>query len=126
MNRCQRCNRELSDPYANYGWRCAEILGISENISDIGEDILKKLENGIEKADNLFKNSNFNFTDNQWENLYSSFAKMSLWDGVDDEKVKEARKESYPAINKKKTKAEKICRYACRILSKYYKEYPYT
>ena len=107
MNRCQRCNRELSDPYANYGWRCAAILGIT-NIADIGEDILRKLENGIEKADNLFKESNFNFTDKQWENLYHSFAKMSLWDGVDDKKVKEARKESYSAINDKRTKAEKI------------------
>ena len=33
---------------------------------------------------------------------------MSLWDGVDDEKVKEARKESYSAINSRKTKAEEF------------------
>ncbi len=108
MNRCQRCNRELSDPYANYGWRCAQILGITDVVPDMEADILRKLENGIEKADLLFKDSNINFTDNQWKNLYASFAKMSLWDGVDDRKVKEARKESYSAINSKKTKVEEF------------------
>ena len=115
MNRCQRCNRKLSDPYANYGWRCAEILGIT-NISDVRGDVLIKLENGIEKADNLFKNSNFNFTDTQWKNLYSSFAKMSLWDGVDDKKVKEARKEGYLAISGAKSKDTKFL----DSLSEYY------
>ncbi len=107
----------MSDPYANYGWRCAEILGISENISDIGSDVLKKIENGIEKADNLFKDSNFNFTDDQWKNLYSSFAKMSLWDGVDDKKVKLARKEGYSVLNGIKTKATEFA----DSLSEYYK-----
>ncbi len=30
-NRCERCNRPLSDPMADYGWRCAEILGVEQN-----------------------------------------------------------------------------------------------
>lgn len=29
LNRCKRCNRQLTDRNAEYGWRCAEILGIS-------------------------------------------------------------------------------------------------
>ena len=33
MNRCRRCDRELSDPNAVFGWRCAEILGVSETAS---------------------------------------------------------------------------------------------
>ena len=85
-------------------------------IFGIGCDIVKlkankcfgKIENAIEKADDLFKNSNLNLTDTQWKNLYSSFAKMSLWDGVDDEKVKEARKEGYQIISKSKTKTQNI------------------
>ncbi len=29
QNRCKRCNRPLSDPTANYGWRCAQLLGLA-------------------------------------------------------------------------------------------------
>lgn len=29
-NRCQRCHRPLNDPMADYGWRCAEILGLNQ------------------------------------------------------------------------------------------------
>ncbi len=28
MGVCRRCGRELKDPNAQYGWRCAEILGV--------------------------------------------------------------------------------------------------
>ena len=62
-------------------------------------------------------NRNFEFTDEQWKKLYSAFAKMSLWDGVDKSKVKEARKESYSVINSKKTKAEEFV----DTLAEYYK-----
>jgi len=37
-NRCQRCNRELSDPNVNYGWRCAEILGIDNLNSNLSSE----------------------------------------------------------------------------------------
>ena len=92
-NRCQRCNRELSDPNAVFGWRCAEILGVSGELSRMGADIFRKFVAGVMKAKKLFGNSNYKFTDEQWKKLYSAFAKMSLWDGVDERKVKEARKE---------------------------------
>jgi hypothetical protein len=36
-NRCLRCNRELKDPNARYGWRCAEILGVDENLNYAGD-----------------------------------------------------------------------------------------
>ena len=41
-NRCQRCNRVLSDPNAAFGWRCAEILGVSEKIQAMGNGVFKK------------------------------------------------------------------------------------
>ena len=46
------------------------------------------------------------FTDEQWKNMYSAFAKMSLWDGIDDKKVKEARKESYSVFEAIKEKGK--------------------
>ena len=103
-NRCQRCNRELSDPNAVFGWRCAEILGVSGELSKMGADIFRKFVDGVMKAQRLFGNSNFEFTDEQWKKLYSAFAKMSLWDGVDEKKVKEARKEGYSVVNRIKSK----------------------
>ena len=116
-NRCQRCDRVLSDPNAVFGWRCAEILGVSGELSKMGADIFRKFVDGVTKAQRLFGNSNFEFTDEQWKKLYSAFAKMSLWDGVDERKVKEARKESYSVINSKKTKAEEFV----DTLAEYYK-----
>ena len=107
-NRCQRCDRALSDPNAAFGWRCAEILGVSGELSKMGADIFRKFVDGVMKAQNLFGNSNFEFTDEQWKKLYSAFAKMSLWNGVDERKVKEARQESYSVINNKKTKVERF------------------
>lgn len=104
-NRCQRCNRELSDPNTDFGWRCAEILGVSGQLSKMGADIFRKFVDGVMKAQRLFAGSNFEFTDEQWKNLYSAFAKMSLWNGVDERKVKEARKEGYSVVNRIKSEA---------------------
>lgn len=104
-NRCQRCDRVLSDPNAVFGWRCAEILGVSGELSKMGADIFRKFVDGVMKAQRLFGNSNFEFTDEQWKKLYSAFAKMSLWDGVDERKVKDARTEGYSVVNRIKSKA---------------------
>ena len=31
QNRCNRCHRPLSDPTADYGWRCEQILGVNQH-----------------------------------------------------------------------------------------------
>ena len=116
-NRCQRCDRVLSDPNAVFGWRCAEILGVSGELSKMGADIFRKFVDGVMKAQRLFGNSNFEFTDEQWKKLYSAFAEMSLWDGVDERKVKEARKEGYSVLNGVKTKTVEFA----KTLAEYYK-----
>jgi len=103
-NRCQRCNRKLSDPNAQYGWRCAEILGISSEFSNIDAVTFKKITDGVMKAESLFGKSNIQFTDERRKNLYSAFAKMSLWEGIDEKKVKKAREEVYSIVNGVKTK----------------------
>lgn len=44
QNRCRRCDRPLKDPTANYGWWCAEIVGLGggeqADILDDGELLL--------------------------------------------------------------------------------------
>ncbi len=44
QNRCRRCDRPLSDPTANYGWWCAQIVGLdkyNEIASTLDEEGLK-------------------------------------------------------------------------------------
>ena len=63
-NRCQRCDRVLSDPNAVFGWRCAEILGVSGELSKMGADIFRKFVDGVMKAQKLFGNSNYKLLTN--------------------------------------------------------------
>ncbi len=77
---------------------------MSGELSKMGAAIFRKFVDGVMKVQRLFGNSKVEFTDEQWKKLYSAFAKMSLWDGVDEKKVKEARKESYSVINGIKSK----------------------
>lgn len=61
-NRCQRCNRELSDPNANYGWRCAEILGIDNLNNNLSSEYKIALANSIAKTENMMQGSNLNLS----------------------------------------------------------------
>lgn len=43
QNRCRRCNRPLKDSNADYGWRCAQIIGLNfnqKNVLDAAERFL--------------------------------------------------------------------------------------
>ena len=93
-NRCQRCDRVLSDPNAQYGWRCTEILGISGEMSNIDASTLKKITDGVMKAESLFGKSNIQLTNERRKNLFSAFAKMSLWEGIDEKKGEEGERRS--------------------------------
>jgi len=108
MNRCQRCNRQITDPNAVFGWRCAEILGVSATLSKMGAEMFRKFVDGVTKAQRLFGKSNFEFTDEQWKKMYAAFAKMSLWDGIDDKKVTEARKDGYSVFEAIKSKGKEF------------------
>lgn len=103
-NRCKRCNRVLSDPDAVYGWKCAEILGVANQLSRMDPDIFRKFAYGVLKAREFFGNSNIEMTDERWKRLFSAFAKMSLWDGIDESKNQKAKKESYSIITGGHTK----------------------
>ena len=116
-NRCQRCNRKLSDPNAQYGWICAEILGIPDELLNMDADTFRKIADGVMKAERLFGESNIKLTDERRKNLYSAFAKMSLWEGIDEKKVKQAREEVYSIVNGVKTKTVEFA----KTLGEYYK-----
>ena len=36
-NTCDRCNRELKDSTAQYGWRCAQILGVAQQLNNAND-----------------------------------------------------------------------------------------
>lgn len=105
-NRCRRCNRPLMNEEAVYGWRCAEILGVSEFMATADEETFSRFTHGIINADNLYIDSNLDLTQLQMNELYKSSAKMSLWEGIDDKKVDAARKRSYSIINREDNKNE--------------------
>lgn len=100
-NRCKRCNRELSDPNADYGWRCAQILGVSNQLSKMKPEAFERFLSGISKADKLMGNADFN--SEQKNGMYKSYAKMALWDGIDKNKVAEAKKDSFAAAGGRKS-----------------------
>ncbi len=107
-NRCRRCNRKLKDQDALFGWRCAEILGISEAMSMVDYETFLKFTESIKYADSLFKNSNLNFSDSQMKEIYSILAKMFLWDGIDEDIVKETKKKLYSIVDGAKKKGENL------------------
>ena len=100
-NRCKRCNRELSDPNADYGWICAQILGVSNQLSKMRPEAFERFLSGITKADKLMGNADFN--SEQKNGMYKSYAKMALWDGIDKNKVAEAKKDSFAAAGGRKS-----------------------
>lgn len=108
MGKCQRCNRELSDPNAVFGWRCAQILGVSGTLYQMGAEVFRKFVEGVLKAKRLFGKSNFKLSDKQWKKLYESFARMSLWSGIDEKKVRQARLDSYSIFGLKRGQGKKL------------------
>ena len=54
-NTCDRCNRELKDPTARYGWRCAQILGVSEALNNAHDNTWGDFLRGIKDAGQKMK-----------------------------------------------------------------------
>ena len=58
QNRCRRCDRPLSDPNANYGWRCAQIIGLDrykQRVSSLDENAMGMYNRYM--VDYLYKDS---------------------------------------------------------------------
>ena len=87
QNRCNRCDRPLSDPTADYGWRCAEILGVNrgnpltEHFFGQGiyaDDNKQALDNFVQYAYNEYRKSNF--TSKEKNKSTQAFAQISSSD----------------------------------------------
>ena len=75
-NRCLRCNRVISDPNAQYGWRCAEILGVSEDLNYAGDEAFRAFILGITEAENASRGKKL--TETQKNMLYEATVKRYL------------------------------------------------
>lgn len=103
-NRCQRCNRELSDPTAQFGWRCAEILGIEDIGAKFSEEYRIALENSIKKAESMMQGNNLNLSSENSKALFNALVTQSFSNSVGDYKLEEqARKESLKIITTGRT-----------------------
>ena len=57
-NRCRRCNRVLKDPNAQYGWKCAEILGVSDSLNYAGDHSFLAYVAGVNAAKEIMRKYN--------------------------------------------------------------------
>ena len=78
VNRCRRCNRKLSNPYAVYGWRCARKLGVAETLNYSGDNAYRSYMDGIRKADEFIKINKINPKKKNIFEIISDYLKMFL------------------------------------------------
>ena len=103
-NRCQRCNRELSDPNANYGWRCAEILGIDNSNSNLRSEYKIALANSIAKTENMMQGSNLNFSGSNENAFFNALLKQNFSNSIGRYDLeKEAREEGFKILTTGRT-----------------------
>ena len=103
-NRCQRCNRELSDPNANYGWRCAEILGIDNLNSNLSSEYKIALANSIAKTENMMQGSNLNLSGSNENAFFNALLKQNFSNSIGRYDLeKEAREESFKILTTGRT-----------------------
>lgn len=124
-NRCRRCNRILTNPEALYGWRCAEKLGVAEQIASLNYDFFTKFTEGILEADKLFKNSNITLTEEQINAIYAASAESKIFEGLDDKRAEQSKRlmlfianeyiNAYNAKEKLKDFGTAIREYAAKI-----------
>ena len=103
-NRCQRCNRELSDPNANYGWRCAEILGIDNLQQNLSSEYKIALANSIAKTENMMQGSNLNLSRSNNNAFFNALLKQNFSNSIGRYDLeKEAREESFKILTTGRT-----------------------
>ena len=103
-NRCQRCNRELSDPNANYGWRCAEILGIDNLQHNLSSEYKIALANSIAKTENMMQGSNLNLSRSNNNAFFNALLKQNFSNSIGRYDLeKEAREESFKILTTGRT-----------------------
>ncbi len=95
-NRCKRCNRELSDPNADYGWRCEEILGIDQSKYGLSYEYESALSDSITKTNNMMKGSNLKLSNINSKAFLNALLKQNFLNNIGRFDLgKNARKESF-------------------------------
>ena len=108
-NRCQRCNRKLSDPNAQYGWRCAEILGIDNLNSNLSSEYKIALANSIAKTENMMQGSNLNLSGSNKNAFFNALLKQNFSNSIGRYDLeKEAREESLGILTTGRTSGKEI------------------
>ena len=100
-NRCARCNRKLKDPNALYGWRCAEILGVSENLNIAGDESFIRFLISIDLAEKYIDENDLLLSNYDLIKFYNNMAIIALaYDINDTDLWKEALIDELGRLNK--------------------------
>jgi hypothetical protein len=78
MNRCRRCHRELTDQNALYGWRCAEILGVSETLDNSSDETWNEYIKLFTEANEYLAQHNINVNSINLMAFYEAFIKKQI------------------------------------------------
>lgn len=104
-NRCERCNRVISDPNARYGWRCAEILGVSEELNYAGDEVFRAFILGAQAADEFTWGKNLGESEKQivYEAMVKRFLSADmhdadLWSNANNESKNAAKDKSSKSL----------------------------
>lgn len=104
-NRCERCNRIISDPNARYGWRCAEILGVSEELNYAGDEVFRAFILGVKAADRFTWEKDL--SESEKRNVYEAMVKRylsadmhdaDLWRSANNESLNGTRDKSSKSL----------------------------
>ncbi len=83
-HRCERCNRPLSDSSARYGWRCAEILGVTPELNQADDETFEIYMLSIEQANCFLQENDIDISGMDMASFYESFIKMYLAQSLND------------------------------------------
>lgn len=78
INRCRRCNRQLKDPSAQYGWRCAEILGVAQSLNYAGDGAFHAYMMGMKEAEAFLRKNHIDPKKIDLAKFYESFIKQCI------------------------------------------------
>ena len=83
-NRCERCNRQLKDPTARLGWRCAEILGTTQSLNHAGDGAFNDYNRSVNDAGRYLLKNGIDIKRVNLPKFYKSYAKQQLAAGMGD------------------------------------------
>ena len=81
-NRCERCNRQLKDPTARLGWRCAEILGRTQSLNHAGDRAFDDYNRSVNDASGYLRKNSIDIKRVNLPKFYESYAKQYLSEGM--------------------------------------------